>query len=200
MAYRETARTRAKAEQRRARIERAAHHVIASGGFASASIAAVAREAECSAGLIYTYYENRDELLGIVFARAARHELAVIETVVGESASAAEVVRSVVDVFITRAVAGRTLAHALLFEEVPDTVQVERRALRRGYVAVIAEGLSRRYTVDVPAEVVARSLVGSISENLVDLLDPDRAPPSSSEVEALITALSTFARTAIGEQ
>lgn len=200
MAYRETARTRAKAEQRRARIERAAHHVIASEGFASASIAAVAHQAECSAGLIYTYYENRDELLWIVFARAARHELAVIETVVGESASAAEVVRSVVDVFISRAVAGRTLAHALLFEEVPDTVQIERRALRRGYVAVITEGLSHRYTVDVPAEVVARSLVGSISENLVDLLDPDRAPPSSSEVEAVITALSTFARTAIGEQ
>ncbi|MDN6135064.1 MAG: TetR/AcrR family transcriptional regulator [Brevibacterium sp.] len=200
MAYRETPRTRAKAEQRRARVERATHHVIASGGFASASIAAVAREAECSAGLIYTYYDNRDELLGIVFARAARHELAVIEEAVGEAASAADVVRSVVDVFIRRAVAGRTLAHALLFEEVPDTVQIERRRLRRGYVAVIAEGVSHRYTVEVPAEVVARSVVGSISENLVDFLDPDRAPPDASEVESLITALSTFARTAIGEQ
>lgn len=200
MAYRETPRTRAKAEQRRARVERATHHVIASGGFASASIAAVARKAECSAGLIYTYYDNRDELLGIVFARAAGHELAVIEAAVAASTNAADVVSSVVDVFIRRAVAGRTLAHALLFEEVPDTVQIERRALRRGYVAVIAEGLAHRYTVDVPAEVVARSVVGSISENLVDLLDPDRAPPSASEVESLITALSTFARTAIGEQ
>lgn len=200
MAYRETPRTRAKAEQRRARVERAAHHVIASGGFASASIAAIACEAECSAGLIYTYYDNREELLGIVFARAAGHELAVIEAAVGEAGSAADIVRSVVDVFIRRAVAGRALAHALLFEEVPDTVQIERRALRRGYVTVIAEGLSHRYTVEVPAEVVARSLVGSISENLVDILDPDRAPPSASEVESLITALSTFARTAIGEQ
>lgn len=200
MAYRETPRTRAKAEQRRARVEHATHHVIASGGFASASIAAVAREAECSAGLIYTYYDNRDELLRIVFSRAAGHELAVIEETVGEALSAAEVVSSVVDVFIRRAVAGRTLAHALLFEEVPDTVQIERRRLRRGYVGAIAEGLSHRYTVEVPAEVVARSLVGSISENLVDLLDPDRAPPHASEVESLITALSTFARTAIGEQ
>lgn len=64
--YRETARTRAKALQRRVRIERAAHRVVAEGGFASASIAAVAREAECSAGLIYTYYEGRDELLEVV--------------------------------------------------------------------------------------------------------------------------------------
>lgn len=200
MAYRETPRTRAKAEQRRARVERATHHVIASGGFAAASIAVVAREAECSAGLIYTYFDNRDDLLGTVFARAASHELAVVEAAVAASTSAAEVVGSVVDVFIRRAVAGRTLAHALLFEEVPDTVQIERRALRRGYVSVIAEGLNHRYSADIPAEVVARSLVGSIAENLVDVLDPEQAPPSTSEVESLITALSTFARTAIGEQ
>lgn len=199
MAYRETPRTRAKAEQRRARVERATHHVIASGGFTAASIASVAREAECSAGLIYTYFDNRDELLGIVFARAASHELAVVEAAVGAATSAAEVVGSVVDVFIRRAVAGRTLAHALLFEEVPDTVQIERRALRRGYVSVIAEGLNHGYSADIPAEVVARSLVGSIAENLVDVLDPEQDPPSTSEVESLITALSTFARTAIGE-
>lgn len=200
MAYRETARTRAKAQQRRERIERSAHRVIAAGGFASASIAAVAREAECSAGLIYTYYENRDELLGIVFASAAGHELAVIEASIGSSASAAEVVGSVVDVFIRRAATGRTLAHALLFEEVPDIVQIERKALRRGYVAAIASGLEGLYTVDIPAEVVARSLVGAISENLVDILDPAQARAQAAEIEALIAALTTFARTAIGEQ
>ncbi|GAA1849989.1 TetR family transcriptional regulator [Brevibacterium marinum] len=200
MAYRETARTRAKAEARRARIERGAHRVIASGGFASASIAAVAREAECSAGLIYTYYENRDELLGIVFARAAGHELSVVETAISGTSDAAGLVDAVVDVFIRRAVTGRTLAHALLFEEVPDSVQVARRALRRGYVTAIASWLDELPTPDIPAEVVARSLVGSVSENLVDVLDPAQPGPSSSEVEALITALSTFARTALGEQ
>lgn len=200
MAYRETARTRAKALQRRSRIERSAHRVIAAGGFASASIAAVAREAECSAGLIYTYYENRDELLGVVFTSAAGHELDVIEATIGSSANAAEVVGSVVDVFIRRAATGATLAHALLFEEVPDIVQIERRALRRGYVCAIASGLDGRYTVDTPAEVVARSLVGAISENLVDVLDPAQAKPQADEIEALIAALTTFARTAIGEQ
>ncbi|MCF2587320.1 TetR family transcriptional regulator [Brevibacterium sp. UCMA 11752] len=200
MAYRETPRTRARAEHRRARIERAAHQVIASGGFESASIAAVAREAECSAGLIYTYYENRDELLGIVFAHAAGHELAVVEAAIGQTGDAGGLVDAVTEVFIRRAVIGRALAHALLLEDVPSTVQIERRALRRGYVSAIASRLEELSTSEIPAEVVARSLVGSISENLVDVLDPERSPPNSADVESLIAALSTFARTAIGEQ
>lgn len=199
MAYRETSRTRAKAQRRRARIEEATRHVIARGGFASASVAAVAREAECSTGLIYTYYSNRDELLGTVFAHASQHELAVVTTAIESSTSAVEIVDALLDVFIRRAVAGRTLAHALLFEEVPDTVQIERRAFRRGYVAALATGLTGRYAVDIPAEVVARSLVGSIVENLVDVLDPARERPSAPQVEALTAALSTFARTAIGQ-
>ena len=199
MAYRETARTRAKAELRRARIERAAHRVVAAKGFASAGIAAVAAEAECSAGLIYTYYENRDELLRIVFARAAGHELAVIEAAVASASSIAEVVDNVIDTFIRRAVAGRTLAHALLIEEVPNTVQIERRALRRGYVAAIASGLESRCVLNVPAEVIARSLAGSIAENLVDLLDPVRSSPTATQVDELIASLSTLTRTALGE-
>lgn len=200
MAYRETARTRAKAASRRNQIERAAHHVVASGGFASASIAAVVREAECSAGLIYTYYENRDELLRTVFARAAGHELAVIEAAIGQAADAGGIIDTVVDVFIRRAVTGRTLAHALLLEEVPASVQTERGGLRRGYVSAISASLQHQSSADIPAEVVARSLVGAIAENLVDVLDPARDPPSTSEIEELIASLSRFARTAIGEQ
>jgi AcrR family transcriptional regulator len=159
MVYRPTARTRANAQQRRTSIESAARHVIARGGFASATVAAVAREAECSAGLIYTYYPNRDELLRSVFARASGHELAVIEAAVTQAGTAAAIAESVTEVFVRRAVAGRRLAHALLFEEVPDAVQLERLILRRGYVAAIAAGLDRArgragdHAQTAPAEV-----------------------------------------------
>lgn len=231
MAYRETQRTRANAEARRAGIERAARHVIARGGFASASVAAVAVEADCSAGSIYTYFSNRDELLRLVFAQAAGHELAVIEDTVSGADSAAEIAESTVEVFVRRAVAGRRLAHALLLEEVPEPVQSGRLRLRRGYVAAIAAALDRvrgaqilaeaaltsqdqgrgsaaaAVSADqvpgsapaVPAEVAARSIVGSIAENLVDILDPTTPNPSRDEIEALITALTTFTRSALGE-
>ena len=229
MVYRPTARTRANAQQRRTSIESAARHVIARGGFASATVAAVAREAECSAGLIYTYYPNRDELLRSVFARASGHELATVtramadtETAVTQAGSAAAIAESVTEVFVRRAVAGRRLAHALLFEEVPDAVQLERLILRRGYVAAIAAGLDRvrgragdhaqttpAEVADAPsqtaggagpaapAEVVARFIVGGIAENLVDVLNP--SAPAPSDIEALISALSAFTRSALGE-
>lgn len=210
MAYRETVRTRANSLERRTRIERSARHVIAKGGFASASVAAVAREAECSAGSIYTYYENREELLRIVFATAAGYELRAVESALDEVRTLGEIAASVVDVFVRRAVAGRRLAHALLLEEVPDAVQLERLALRRGYVAAVVAAMER---VDasgsnedppsappIPAEVSARAIIGGIGENLVDLLDPRTPPPRAHVTDALITALSAHFRSALGER
>ena len=199
MAYRATQRTRANAEARRAGIERAARHVIARGGFASASVAAVAAEADSSAGSIYTYFSNRDELLRLVFAQAAGHELEVIAGTVAEAATASQIAESTVEVFVRRAVAGRRLAHALLLEEVPEPVQSERLRLRRGYVAAIGQALDRVGGTTIPAEVVARSIVGSVGENLVDILDPATPNPSSAEIETLIKALTTFTRSALGE-
>ncbi|GGC49512.1 AcrR family transcriptional regulator [Brevibacterium sediminis] len=199
MAYRATQRTRANAEARRAGIERAARHVIARGGFASANVAAVAVEADCSAGSIYTYFSNRDELLRLVFAQAAGHELDVIAGTVAEASTASEIAESTVEVFVRRAVAGRRLAHALLLEEVPEPVQSERLRLRRGYVAVIGTALDRVGGTQIPAEVAARSIVGCVGENLVDILDPTTANPSPAEIETLVKALITFTRSALGE-
>lgn len=199
MAYRETQRTRANAEARRAGIERATRHVIARGGFSSASVAAVAVEADCSAGSIYTYFSSRDELLRLVFAQAAGHELEVIAGTVAEAATASQIAESTVEVFVRRAVAGRRLAHALLLEEVPEPVQSERLRLRRGYVAAIGAALDRAGGTQIPAEVVARSIVGSVGENLVDILDPTAPNPSPTQIETLIRALTTFTRSALGE-
>ena len=199
MAYRETQRTRANAEARRAGIERATRHVIARGGFSSASVAAVAVEADCSAGSIYTYFSSRDELLRLVFAQAAGHELEVIAGTVAEAATASQIAESTVEVFVRRAVAGRRLAHALLLEEVPEPVQRERLRLRRGYVAAIGAALDRAGGTQIPAEVVARSIVGSVGENLVDILDPTAPNPSPTQIETLIRALTTFTRSALGE-
>lgn len=204
MVYRETERTRANARSRRADVERAARHVVAQGGFVAASISAIAAEAECSPGLIYTYYSGRDELLGRVFEQAAGHELGVIARSVDAAETVSQVVDAVVSVFVERAVTGRRMAHALLLEPVPETVQKERAALRRGYVAAIAAGLDRVRSADdalnpqsVSAEVAARSLVGAISENLVDVLDTERPAPHPMEIEALIRGISRFAGRAL---
>ncbi|GAA0035129.1 MULTISPECIES: TetR family transcriptional regulator [Brevibacterium] len=197
MAHRDSARARANTAQRRARIEYAARFVVADGGFAAASINAVARAAACSPRHITSFFDSRDELLRTVFANAAGHELEVVTEAVDACGTPDEVVGAVVEVFIRRSVAGRGLAYALLIEDVPDSVQRERRALRRGYVTVIAAALKRTLGLDYPAEVFARSLVGAIAENLVDLLDPARSNPSALEVEWHISTIATYARAAL---
>lgn len=169
MVYRSTERTRENAAQRREEIERAAHRVIARGGFAAASVSAVAAEAGCSTGLIYTYFAGRDELLAAAFSRASLRELATIEKAAGGAESAAECLATIIETFMRRAMSGRTQAYALLFEAVPASVQSSRRALRMGYADVIARTLDRfREEIGGGGDsgVGARCLVGAIEQNL----------------------------------
>lgn len=202
--YRETARTRANATQRRAGIRRAARHVVAEGGFGAASVAAVARRAGCSAGLVYSYFSNRDALLATVFADAAGYELAAVERAIEGAATAEVCAHAVTQTFVERAVAGRRLAHALLLEPVPEAVQRERSRLRRGYAAVIAAGLERTSTSSsVPitgddAVIAARALVGTISENLLDILDYDLPALDPARIEHLIAVITRYSRRALG--
>ena len=202
--YRETARTRANAAQRRTRIQRAARHLVAEGGFGAASVAAVACRAGCSAGLVYSYFSNRDALLAAVFADAAGYELAAVERAIARATTPEECASSVTRTFVERAVAGRRLAHALLLEPVPEAVQRERSRLRRGYAVVIAAGLERTSAAGaVPitgddAVIAARALVGTISENLLDILDHDLPAPDPARIEHLIAAITLYSRRALG--
>ncbi|MFC9442316.1 hypothetical protein [Brevibacterium sp. NPDC056947] len=182
MAHLETARSRANTAQRRARIEHAARFVVADGGFAAATVPAVAHAASCTTGVI---------------AAAAGRELTVITEAVDACSTPEAVVGAVVDVFIRRAVAGRGLAYALLLEEVPEPIQAQRRALRRGFVAAISTALMRCLGPEFPTELFARSLVGAVSENVVDLLDPARSTPNPLEVEWIVDRVSAFSRAAL---
>lgn len=200
MAYRPTAKTRANAESRRSEVERATRLVVSRDGFAQASVTAIATAAGCSAGLVYTYFANRDELLRDVFAQAAGHELDRVVDAVDDAATPTAVVRAVAEVFVHRAVAGRRLAHALLLEPVPEVVQAERMTLRRAYVAAIAAALVRAGWGGCPsAEVVARSVVGALSENLVDVLDPAAPTPGSARVDALIADVTHVITAPLGD-
>jgi AcrR family transcriptional regulator len=211
--YRQTARTRANAVQRREGLEQAARHVVARGGFTAASISAVSAEAGCSAGLVYSYFDSRDELLAAVFAQASTHELAVVAAVAQEARSLADFIDAVVRAFVERAVAGHTLAYALLFEPVPESVQRERIRLRAGYAAAIAEGFRRAAhseaarsdagsgmgkPLGVCPEIAARALMGAVVENLFILLSGDGPAPTRSQVERLISEISTYSRRALG--
>src|SRR5881397_4082187 len=118
MPYRTTERTEARRTATRERIVRAAHELVAGGGFGAASVAAVAERAGVATGSVYRHFSSKADLFAEVFRRAAQREV--------DAVAAAPDLASGVETFARRALAGRRLAWALLAEPVDPVVEAER--------------------------------------------------------------------------
>src|SRR5881227_1671834 len=89
--YRPTERTEARRAETRERIVSAALDQLAEGGYASASVQAVARRAGVATGSVYRHFPSKSELFAEVFKRASARELAVMaDTAAHEEQSARE--------------------------------------------------------------------------------------------------------------
>src|ERR671937_1575416 len=84
MPYRETAQTRARRDAVRERIVGAAREQVAKGGYASASVQAVARRAGVATGSVYRHFPSKAELFAEVFRRASQRELDVVAAAVAD--------------------------------------------------------------------------------------------------------------------
>ena len=84
MPYRPTERTKARKAETRERIVSAALDQLAEGGYASASVQAVASRAGVATGSVYRYFPSKSELFAEVFRRASAREVEVFaETMAG---------------------------------------------------------------------------------------------------------------------
>src|SRR5256885_11410348 len=179
MPYRATERTEARRTATRERIVRAAHELVARGGFGAASVATVAARAGVATGSVYRHFSSKGELFAEVFRRAAQREV--------DAVAASPDLASGVETFARRALAGRRPAWALLAEPVDPVVEAERLAFRRAY-----RDAFRPY---VPDELTAAALVGAVGEVLVGPLSP--TGPDLDE-EALVARLVTLCQ-ALGD-
>src|SRR5256714_12119307 len=123
MPYRTTERTEARRAQTRKRIVRAAHDLVAEGGFANAPVAAVAQRAGVATGSVYRHFSSKADLFAEVFRRAAQREV--------DAVAQAPDLAAGVETFARRALAGRRLAWALLAEPVDPVVEAERLVFPR---------------------------------------------------------------------
>src|SRR3954453_18490596 len=97
MPYRPTERTEARKAATRERIVAAALEQVAEGGYASASVQAVAARAGLAVGTIYRHFPSKAELFAEVFRRASQRELDVlVEIAAGEEHGAARRVANAV--------------------------------------------------------------------------------------------------------
>ena len=194
MPYRPTDRTRARLAQARERIVDAALDQLAEGGYASASVAAVARRSGVATGTLYRHFPSKQDLFAEVFRRAAQREVDALRATTGRGESAATRLAAWVEAFVRRALAEPVRAYALIAEPVDPAIEAERLIFRRAYADLFAQAL--RDGDELPpldADLTAAAIVGALAEALVGPLQRRDAG-----ADALVDALQTFVLRSVG--
>lgn len=195
MAYRATPRTEARKAAARERILAAAMAQLAEGGYASATVQAIARRAGVATGSVYRHFPSKALLFAEVFRRAAQREVDLLaELTAGEPV--AERIAAAVEAFARRALAEPRRAYALLAEPVDPAIEAERLAFRRGYRDVFAraleEGVAAGELAPHDTRTLAAALVGAVGEVLVGPLSPAArldAEAEARDADALVAAI-----------
>ena len=192
MAYRPTERTEQRRAQSRERILDAALAQVADGGYASASVQAIAARAGVATGSVYRHFPSKAELFGEVFRRQASQELAVLEEFAAQDGPALERLAAATEALARRALASPTLAYAQIAEPVEQQVEAERLVLRRGYrdafAAILTDGVARGELEPHDTRTYGAAILGAVSEALVGPL----SDPSPRNHEALVASLVQF--------
>jgi AcrR family transcriptional regulator len=181
----------------RQRLLVAARELIEEGGYASASVAAIADRAGVASGTVYRHFASKSELFLEVFrAVCAGEERAMRAAADDAGPGAVDRLEAVLTTFARRALQNRSLAWALLAEPVDPVVDAERLAYRERYASLVAAELAAAVDAgEIPAQDVAftaAALVGGCGEALVG---PLSSVKGSDEV---VAAIQTFVRRAIG--
>ena len=205
MPYRETAQTRARRDAIRERIVAAARDQVAEGGYASASVQAVARRAGVATGSVYRHFPSKADLFAEVFRRASQRELdVVIALTANGELPPSERVGGAAEAFARRALAAPTTAYALLAEPVDPAVEKERLNFRRGYrdafKRALDDGIAAGEFREHDTEVAAAAIVGALGEALLGPISPaSNGHGAPRHHDALVANLVQFCLNAIKE-
>jgi AcrR family transcriptional regulator len=187
--YRPTEKTRAQAAIARAAVLDAALELLAEGGYAAASMSAIAKRAGLATGSVYRHFHSKADLFAEVFRVAAQREVDVLRGLRADTPE--ERLALCVETFVRRALAEPVRAYALIAEPVDPAVEAERLTFRRAYADLFASILRGR---GYDAELYAAAIVGALAEALVGPLARRDADPT-----ALVANLQSFVLSAVRE-
>ena len=166
-----------RALDKKTQILRAARSVVMDGGFRELQMSAVAASAGIAVGTIYRYYPSRAELCAAIVSVTSQREVDVLSGIAVAEGSPSQKVRDAVRTFAARAMRGRRLAYALIFEpidpEVESTRLKYRRAIARVFETIIREGITAGEFREQEADIAGACLVGAFMEGLIGSLAPD---------------------------
>jgi AcrR family transcriptional regulator len=192
---------RAGSSSTRERLLAAARELIEDGGYASASVVAIAERTGVAAATLYRHFLSKEELFIEVFRDVCGGEERAMAAA-ADAAGAGAVVRleAVLATFARRALHNPRLAWALLAEPVDPLVDAERLEYRRRYAEAIERELRAGITAgEIPEQDVAftaAALVGGCGEALVGPLSAVAA--TRPEPDEVVGSIRAFVRRAIG--
>jgi AcrR family transcriptional regulator len=197
MPYRPTESTRARLAAARERIVSAALTQLAEGGYASASVVAVARRAGVATGSVYRHFPSKGDLFAEVFRRAAQREVDVLVSMTDLHEPVTQRLAAWVEAFVRRALAEPVRAYALIAEPVDPAVEAERLTFRRAYADLferaLRDGMRAGQLPSQDTELAATAIVGALAEAMVGPLQRREAG-----ADALVAGLQTFVLQSVG--
>ncbi|MCA9522903.1 MAG: TetR/AcrR family transcriptional regulator [Myxococcales bacterium] len=168
---------------KRQRLLAAARELFSSVGYSETTTRAIASKARVGAGTLFTYFSDKRQLLNALFLEeidaAAKRGFAAVDP-------AAPLVDQLMTVFGTlyrwfdedRAL-GREMISQLLMQAPSTSVEVS--ALTAGFIAQLAELVSRGGTSETPPMIIATSLFANYHIALVLFLSGHMADLESAE-------------------
>jgi AcrR family transcriptional regulator len=191
---------RSRGKPTRERLLNAAVELLEEGGYAAASVAAIAKRSGVAAGALYRHFPSKAELFVEVFRTMAELKLAALYEASSVRGSALTKLDAVVREFTCSALRQPRLAWALGYEPVDPLVDAERLAYRQTYRERLADllrlGIAAGELPEQDADLTAAALIGGISEALVSPLSPLRGD-GRSDAE-IVEAIVAFCRRAAG--
>lgn len=187
-------------ESTRERLLNAAVELLEEGGYAAATVAAIAARGKVAVGALYRHFPSKAELFVEVIRTMAERQLADLYEASLAPGTAIDKLDAVVREYTGTVLDQPRLAWALGYEPVDPLVDAERLAYRQTYRERLADLLRLGIEAgDLPAQdadLSAASLIGAISEGLVGPLSPMRDARVSNE--ATVEAIAGFCRRAVG--
>jgi AcrR family transcriptional regulator len=157
-------------------ILKSARELVAQGGFKDAQIQAIADRAGISSGLVYRYFENKNQVLIEVLNAAIHIEVNILNDIAHTQLSAVEKLDRAVTTFVKRALNSPQLAYSLMFEPVDSLVEHERfrvkQLIKQSIIKILADGNASGEFVLEDLNTTALCVVGAMTFVVVEPLDP----------------------------
>ena len=185
-------------ENTRDRLLWEARIILEDGGYAAASVQAIAYRCGIAAGTLYRHFPSKADLFVELVREAANRDITAMKKA-ASSGNTIERLEVVVATFARRALRKRRLAWALVYEPVDPAVDEARLLYRREYCAQMAKLLLRGIAAgEIPPQnpdLSAAAIVGAIAESMAGPLAPrSKATPP----DLLIATLVQFCRRSLG--